>query len=91
MSSICVLEDPLPPAATDNDETSRAATQKRYPTKAEVLAAIPAECFDRNLFKSSLYLFISLAMPICSGVLAYLFIPLTWSWLPVWLGYAIVA
>ncbi|OUX23595.1 MAG: fatty acid desaturase, partial [Pelagibacteraceae bacterium TMED259] len=30
-------------------------------------------------------------MTIGSGVLAYLFIPLTWSWLPVWIGYAIVA
>ena len=91
MSSICVLEDPLPPVATDNDEIPSSASKIRYPTKAEVLAAIPAECFDRNLFKSSLYLFMSLAMTICSGVLAYLLIPFTWSWLPVWIGYAIVA
>ena len=65
--------------------------EKQYPTKAEVLAAIPPECFDRSLIKSTLYLLISLAMTIGSGVLAYLFIPLTWSWLPAWIGYAIVA
>ena len=30
-------------------------------------------------------------MTLGSGVLAYLFIPFTWSWLPAWIGYAIVA
>ena len=30
-------------------------------------------------------------MTIGSGALAYLFIPLTWSWLPAWIGYAVVA
>ena len=65
--------------------------KKQYPTKAEVLAAIPAECFKRDLLKSSLYLFISLAITICVGILAYAFIPLTWSWLPAWICYAIVA
>ena len=91
MSSNCVLDIPLPVATEGNDPTRSPATKQRYPTKAEVLAAIPEECFDRNLIKSSLYLFVSLAMTIGSGVLAYLFIPLTWSWLPVWIGYAIVA
>lgn len=91
MSSNCVLDVPLPVAAEDNDPTRSPATKQRYPTKAEVLAVIPEECFDRNLIKSSLYLFVSLAMTIGSGVLAYLFIPLTWSWLPAWIGYAIVA
>ena len=91
MSSNCVLDVPLPVAAEDNDPTRSPATKQRYPTKSEVLAVIPEECFDRNLIKSSLYLFVSLAMTIGSGVLAYLFIPLTWSWLPAWIGYAIVA
>ena len=91
MPSICVLEDRLPLAAIDDDAALSHATKKRYPTKAEVLAVIPAECFDRNLVKSSLYLFVSLVMTIGSGVLAYLFIPFTWSWLPAWIGYAIVA
>jgi omega-6 fatty acid desaturase (delta-12 desaturase) len=77
-------------AAVDSTSLSSEAV-KRYPTKAEVLASIPAECFDRSLVKSSLYLFVSLTMTLGSGVLAYLFIPFTWSCLPAWIGYAIVA
>ena len=91
MSSICLLEDPVPPAATDDDEILSKATPKQYPRRAEVLAAIPAECFDHNLFKSFFYLFASLTMTIGSGVLAYSFIPLTLAWLPAWICYAIVA
>ena len=89
--SICELEDPLPFVAIDGDANCDPITKKQYPTKAEVLAAIPAECFERDLLKSSLYLFISLAITICVGILAYAFIPLTWSWLPAWICYAIVA
>ncbi|MDA7976114.1 MAG: fatty acid desaturase [Pirellulales bacterium] len=89
--SICELEDPLPFVAMDGDANCDPIAKKQYPTKAEVLAAIPAECFERDLLKSSLYLFISLAITICVGILAYAFIPLTWSWLPAWICYAIVA
>ncbi len=89
--SICELEDPLPFVAMDGDANCDPIAKKQYPTKAEVLAAIPAECFERDLLKSSLYLFISLSITICVGILAYAFIPLTWSWLPVWICYAIVA
>ena len=89
--SICELEDPLPFVAIDGDANCDPITKKQYPTKAEVLAAIPAECFERDLLKSSFYLFISLAVTVCIGMLAYAFIPLTWSWLPAWICYAIVA
>ena len=91
MPSICELEDPLPFVAIDGDANCDPIAKKQYPTKAEVLAAIPAECFERDLLKSSLYLFVSLAITICVGILAYAFIPLTWSWLPAWICYAIVA
>ncbi len=91
MPSTCLVENPLPSAAVDNNASLSPEAEKQYPTKAEVLAAIPAECFDRSLIKSSFYLLISLTMTIGSGVLANLFIPLTWSWFPVWVGYAIVA
>jgi fatty acid desaturase len=91
VSSICDLEDPPSVAAIDKDAAHTSPTKQRYPTKAEVLAVIPAECFDRSLIKSSFYLFASLAMTIGSGVLAYRFIPLTWSWLPAWIAYAVVA
>ena len=89
--SICELEEPLPFVAIDGDANCDPITKKQYPTKAEVLAAIPAECFERDLRKSSFYLFISLAVTVCIGMLAYAFIPLTWSWLPAWICYAIVA
>ena len=89
--SICELEDPLPFVAIDGDANCDPITKKQYPTKAEVLAAIPAECFERDLLKSSFYLFISLVVTVCIGMLAYAFIPLTWSWLPAWICYAIVA
>jgi len=91
VSSICDLEDPPSATAVDNAPAFISSSKKQYPTKAEVLAAIPADCFDRNLIQSSLYLLASLAMTIGSGALAYAFIPLTWSWLPVWIAYAVVA
>jgi omega-6 fatty acid desaturase (delta-12 desaturase) len=89
--SICALENRPPSEPRDNDAASGTATRKRYPTKREVLAVIPKECFERSLFRSSLSLFLSLAMTVGSGVLAHAFIPLTWPWLPAWIAYAIVA
>lgn len=91
MPSICDLEDLSSSQARVHDAASRTAAKRRYPTKTEVLAVIPAECFDRSLLKSSLSLCLSLAMTIGSGVIAYALIPLTWSWLPLWVGYAVVA
>jgi multidrug transporter EmrE-like cation transporter len=89
--SICDLEDLPSSEACGHAAASCAAVEKRYPTKREVLAAIPEECFERSLLKSSVYLFLSLAMTIGSGALAYACIPLTWSWTPAWIAYAIVA
>ena len=60
------------------------------PTKQQVLAAIPADCFERSLLKSSLYMAASLAITLGLGLAAYFFLPLSWSWLPAWIGYAIV-
>ena len=91
MPSICALEELPSSEGRVNDAASGETTQKRYPTKREVLAVIPEECFDRSLIRSSLSLFLSLAMTIGSGALAYAFIPLTWAWLPAWIAYAIVA
>ena len=91
MPSICALKELPSSEGRVNDAASRETTQKRYPTKREVLAVIPEECFERSLIRSSLSLFLSLAMTIGSGALAYAFIPLTWAWLPAWIGYAIVA
>lgn len=59
------------------------------PTKQQVLAAIPEDCFERSLVKSSLYMFASLAITIGAGIAAYFYLPMTWAWLPAWIGYAI--
>ncbi len=91
MPSICDLEDLPSSEACGHAAASCAAVEKRYPTKREVLAAIPEECFERSLLTSSFYLFLSLAMTIGSGALAYACIPLTWSWMPAWIAYAVVA
>jgi len=89
--SICALEHLPPSEARDHDAASGKSTKKQYPTKTEVLAVIPAECFDRSLIRSSLSLCMSLATTIGSGFLAYAFIPLSWKWLPAWIAYALVA
>lgn len=88
---VCDQEDLSSPDLCERDEPCTTISEKTYPTKKEVLAAIPAECFERSLLKSSLYMFSSLVLTIGSGLLAYAFIPLTWAWLPAWIAYAIVA
>ena len=91
MASTCALKNVPSSETRDHDAASGKTTKKRYPTRSEVLAVIPKECFERSLIRSSLSLVLSLAMTIGSGALAYAFIPLTWSWLPAWIAYAIVA
>lgn len=60
------------------------------PTTAEVKAAIPAECFERKLSRSLPYAVMSLGLTLATGILAWMFIPLTWAWTPAWLLYAYV-
>ncbi|MCA9143093.1 MAG: fatty acid desaturase [Planctomycetaceae bacterium] len=70
-------------------ESNRTGKATELPTKQQVLAAIPEDCFDRSLVKSSLYMFASLVLTIGPGIAAYYFIPLSWTWLPAWIGYAL--
>ena len=58
------------------------------PTKKEVLAAIPEHCFQRSLGKSMLYAIASLFLTVTPAVCVYLFMPMTWAWLPGWIVYA---
>jgi fatty acid desaturase len=88
---VCDPGDLSSSEASGNEPAHSTTTKKRYPTKREVLAVIPAECFERSLLKSSLYMLPSLVMTIGSGVLASAFIPLTWAWLPAWIAYALFA
>ncbi len=60
------------------------------PTTAEVKAAIPAHCMERNFWRAAPYAVTSLILTFGSGVLAWLFIPLHWSWAPMWILYAVV-
>ena len=90
MSLVCDQEDRLSLEETHSEDARDAFSAKTYPTKKEVLAAIPAECFERSLVISSCYLLISLALTLGSGLLAYSFIPMTWPWLPAWVAAAIV-
>ena len=60
------------------------------PTTAEVKAAIPAECFERNLAKSLAYAAFSVGLTLITGALALAFIPLEWAWAPAWVAYGYV-
>ncbi len=61
------------------------------PTKAELQAAIPAHCFERNLPVALGYAAFSVAATVIPALLAWQFLPLSLVWLPVWLAYAVVA
>ncbi len=87
---LSIATEPTPEAGNDEakDEPHVGGTIGDLPTKQQVLAAIPEECFERSLVKSSLYLLASLILTIGPGVAAYLFLPMTWTWLPAWVAYA---
>lgn len=61
-----------------------------FPTRAEVLASIPEDCFKKDTVKSLLYAAISTAMTLGCGVLAYMYIPLQLAFWPAWFAYAAV-
>ena len=79
MPLVCDLDDLSSSHAREQLADCSTTSIKKYPTKRDVLAVIPAECFERSLLTSSLYLLASLTMTIGSGVLAYAFLPLTWA------------
>ena len=87
---VCDREEPSSLEELAYETSCESNSEKRYPTKKEVLAAIPAECFERSLVKSSCYLVASLAMTIGAALFCYSFIPMTWPWLPAWVVSAIV-
>ncbi len=59
------------------------------PTRGEVRAAIPAECFERSLPKALGYLAASFALVAALVAGAATLLPMTWVWLPVWVLYAV--
>eukprot|EP00976_Prorocentrum_cordatum_P112606 1195563-Prorocentrum_minimum.AAC.6 len=68
----------------------RPLTIKSWPTKSEVLNAIPPECFKRDTAKSLMYAAISTALTIGCGALAYFCIPMTAAYWPAWIAYGFV-
>jgi len=88
VSLVCDLENRSPPKVHLNTPAAGTSPPVQYPTKSDVLAVIPAECFERSLIRSSVYLVMSLALTLGSGLLAAALLPLTWSWLPAWIAYA---
>ncbi len=83
-----VTESTAVPRGSESIESGAAPP---LPTKSQVLAAIPKACFERSLVRSCLYAAASLLMTVGSGLAAYLLLPMSWAWLPAWIGYAIIA
>jgi len=63
---------------------------KRWPTQAEVLAAIPKDCFKKDTFKSLMYCASSAVQLGVTAFLAWKFIPVAASAWPLWVLYALV-
>merc|ERR1719253_543429 len=61
-----------------------------FPSRSEVLSNIPDECLKKDTMKSLAYTVLSTVLTAFCGALAFAFIPLKLSWLPVWLSYAAV-
>ena len=93
LSGIDPLSVVTDPVARERDadgriESTITGDATPLPTKQQVLAAIPADCFERSLVKSSLYMLASLVITLGSGLAAYYFLSLSWAWLPAWIAYA---
>merc|ERR1711968_161007 len=62
-----------------------------YPTRGEVMAAIPKHCFQRDTARSMKYAAISTALTLGWAALGAAFLPMTWAWAPVWFAHAVVS
>ncbi|MGB0373019.1 MAG: fatty acid desaturase [Opitutales bacterium] len=81
----------LNPEIAQSENVRRARAAKiPVPPQREVISRIPKDCFNISLLRSSIYLFISVGLTLGLGGVGYLFIPMTWAWLPVWIAYAII-
>jgi omega-6 fatty acid desaturase (delta-12 desaturase) len=59
-----------------------------FPTRAEVLASIPDDCFEKDTMQSLVYAALSAAMTVSCGILAFMYVPMKFAYLPSWLAYA---
>lgn len=67
-----------------------ALERRQYPTKKEVMQAIPEKCFKRNTARSMMYAAISTALTLACVAIGWNFIPLQIAFWPLWLLYAAV-
>lgn len=63
---------------------------KQWPSKGEVLSKIPKDCLVKVTWKSLMYAASSLVQVLGCGYLAWKFLPMTASALPLWILYAVV-
>ena len=78
-------------AGADVGHMADATHPVRLPTRAEVRAVIPDDCFERSTARSLLYLCGSLALVTALVAGAALWVPMTWAWFPAWIVYAVLA
>jgi fatty acid desaturase len=71
-------------------EPAKSDLLNTLPTKREVMAAIPEDCFERSLVKSSLFMISSILITSGLGIAAFYFLPMTLAWLPAWIAYALI-
>jgi hypothetical protein len=65
----------------------KALIDKEFPTKKQVFDAMPANTWDRDDKLSLMYAAISTALTLGTGALAWMFLPLKMSFLPLWAAY----
>jgi omega-6 fatty acid desaturase (delta-12 desaturase) len=61
-----------------------------YPSRQEIMANIPKQCFQKNTTLSMAYAALSVSMTILCLLFGYYLIPMTWLALPLWMAYAAV-
>lgn len=66
------------------------ALSTSLPTRAQVRAVIPPECFAPSLQRALAHLALSMAVVALPVWFAATSLPMTWAWLPVWGLYAVV-
>merc|ERR1711924_262607 len=70
----------------------RAAADKHlYPTRTQVVQAIPKHCFQKDTARSMMYAAISTALTFGWAALGAAFLPMTWAWAPVWAVHAFIS
>lgn len=81
---------PMPPAGFSGLKGKALVLGKDdYPTKGEVIRAIPKHCFEINTATSFKYLLMSKVLLFGMGILAHAFIPVKLAFLPLWFAYAV--